>query len=137
MDRQATCPCGSVQLELLGEPLGQVYCHCDDCQRAHGAAYVPRAIYPRDSVRVVKGRTASWINRVRTMVICAECGSHLYGEHAEHPFRGVNAGNFGPGEFEPSMHLHCKFALAPVVDNLRHYLNIPLEYGGTGALADW
>ena len=97
---------------------------------------MPRAIYPRESVKIVKGRTESWINRVRTMVICAECGSHLYGEHPDHPYRGANAGNFGPSQFEPSMHLHCRFALAPVGD-LLHYLDVPVEYGGTGTLADW
>ncbi len=137
MDRQALCPCGAAQLELLGEPLGQVYCHCDDCQRAHGAAYVPRAVYPRESVRVVKGRTASWLNRVRAMVICAECGSHLFGEHADYPFRGVNAGNFAAGQFEPTMHLYCRFALAPVGDGLPHYLDTPMAFGGSDVLADW
>ena len=35
------CRCGEVQLELTGDPTVQFYCHCDDCQAVHGAAYVP------------------------------------------------------------------------------------------------
>lgn len=44
---QAQCPCGQVTLQIVGAALGQVYCHCDDCQNAHGAAYVPRSIHQK------------------------------------------------------------------------------------------
>jgi hypothetical protein len=124
-------------LDLEGAPLGQVYCHCDDCQHAHGAAYVPRAIYPKDAVTVVAGETRSWVNRVRTMVICSSCGAHLYSEQEGAPFRGVNAGLLPPGTFEPQAHLHTRYAVAPVVDDLPHYSDIPSEYGGSGKLIGW
>jgi hypothetical protein len=26
------CLCGAVKMELTGEPIAQLYCHCDDCQ---------------------------------------------------------------------------------------------------------
>lgn len=51
--------------------------------------------------------------------------------------RGVNAGNFPSNEFQPTMHLHCKFAIAKVDDDLPHFLDIPLEFGGTGKFAAW
>ncbi len=133
----ATCPCGATSLELQGEPLGQVYCHCDDCQRAHGAAYVPRAIFPREAVRILGGETRSWLNRTRTMVICAQCGSHLYGEHDSSPFRGVNAALFPEGAFHPTAHFYCGYAVAPVADALPHYRDFPAEFGGSGELMDW
>lgn len=134
---KAECPCGAVTLELRGEPMAQVYCHCDDCQRAHGAAYVPRAIFPRDSVSSLRGETRSWINRTRTMIICATCGSHLYGEQDGSPFRGVNAALFPEGEFKATAHFYCRYAVAPVVDGLPHYRDFPAEYGGSGELIDW
>lgn len=134
---EARCPCGQVTLSVQGTPLGQVYCHCDDCQRAHSAAYVPRAVFPRDAVSVTAGETRTWTNRIRKMTICAACGSHLYGEHDGVPFRGVNAGLFPPGEFTPFAHIHCRFAIAPVVDGLPHYRDFPKEFGGSGELADW
>lgn len=134
---EARCPCGSVRLELSGEPLGQVYCHCDDCQRAHGAAYVPRAIFPRDAVSILSGVTGSWVNRIRTMIICANCGSHLYGEQDGSPFRGVNAALFPDGKFMPQAHFHCQYAVAPVLDDLPHYRDFPAEYGGSGEVMGW
>jgi len=29
------CRCGAVEIEISGEPLVQMYCHCDDCQAVH------------------------------------------------------------------------------------------------------
>lgn len=133
----ATCPCGSVTLSLKGEPIGQVYCHCDDCQHAHGAAYVPRAIFPSDAVSVAHGNIHRWTNRIRKMVMCPGCGAHLYGEHDGVPFRGVNASLFPKGRFKPTAHIHCAFAVAPVVDDLPHYQDTLAEYGGSGKRMLW
>lgn len=134
---EARCPCGSVTLAIEGEPLFQLYCHCDDCQHAHSAAYVPRAIVLNDQVSVVAGETRSWFHNVRTMNICRSCGSHLYSERKGSNYRGVNAALFPEGTFAPGAHIHCKFAVAPIRDGLPHYLDLPAEFGGSGELADW
>src|SRR5271169_1902433 len=47
------CRCGEVEIELTGELLVQFYCHCDDCQAVHGAAYAPIGL----SVRRGDGRS--------------------------------------------------------------------------------
>ena len=134
---QAHCPCNAVTLDLDGDPLVQVYCHCDNCQRAHGAAYVPRAVFPRDAVSIVRGDTVAWLNRTRTMIICAKCGSHLYGESDAMPFRGVNAALFPAGAFKPEAHYHCRYAVAPVVDALPYYKDFLAHLGGSGDLVNW
>jgi len=43
---EAQCRCGAIGLKIAGKPIVQLYCHCDDSQAAHAAAYVPAAIYP-------------------------------------------------------------------------------------------
>jgi hypothetical protein len=43
------CRCGAVQIELVGEALVDIYCHCDDCQAVHGGAYVPESVYRADA----------------------------------------------------------------------------------------
>ncbi len=134
---KVSCPCTAVTLDLGGDPIVQVYCHCDDCQRAHSAAYVPRAVYLCAAVTIASGATLSWCNKTRTMVICAACGSHLYGEQDGVPFRGVNAGLFPVGSFKPEAHYHCRYAVAPVQDSLPHYRDYPAQFGGSGDLVDW
>lgn len=134
---EAKCPCGDVILQISGAPLGQVYCHCDDCQSAHGAAYVPRSIHQRGDVSILEGNTKVWTNVMRDMVICSSCGSHLFSEHKKSPVRGVNAGNFPPDTFSPTMHLHCKYAVAKIDDDLPHFCDLPSEFEGTGKLMVW
>ena len=112
-------------------------CHCDNCQRAHGAAWVPRAIFRRDDVKVEAWDVKSWHNRLRTMVIGGSCGSHLFGEHQSSPFRGVNAGSFPKGRFKRTPHIYCQHALAKVADDLPHHADIPSEHGGSGKLMSW
>ncbi|WP_204315798.1 GFA family protein, partial [Klebsiella pneumoniae] len=46
------CPCGAVHMRINGEPIAQFWCHCADCQRVHGAAYVAESLYPADAVEV-------------------------------------------------------------------------------------
>lgn len=133
----ARCPCGSVTLAVKGVPLAQLYCHCDDCQHAHGAPYVPRAIVRRDELSVIGGKTGSWFHNVRSMIICAKCGSHLYSERDGSEYRGVNAALFEEGAFKPQAHIHCRYAVAPVVDGLPHYKDLPAEFGGSGERVDW
>lgn len=130
------CPCGAATLHLVGEPAAQVYCHCDDCQRAHSAAYVKRALFPRENVST-SGDTRVWRNRTRDMMICAACGTHLYGFSEKNPFWGVNASLFPAGRFAPIAHLHCRHAVMPVQDDLPHYADIPREYGGSGERVSW
>ena len=56
---------------------------------------------------------------------------------ALNPMMGVNAALFPVGAFHPGAHLHCRYAVAPVIDDLPHYADVPSEFGGSGALADW
>ncbi|KAJ7292948.1 Mss4-like protein [Mycena rebaudengoi] len=38
--RKGSCSCGSLSWAVTGQPLFSVYCHCTQCQRADGAAFV-------------------------------------------------------------------------------------------------
>ena len=46
-----TCRCGAVQLTMSGEPVVQLYCHCDDCRAAHGGAYVAAANRAQNTIK--------------------------------------------------------------------------------------
>ena len=35
------------------------------------------------------------------------------------------------------MHLHCNYAVAPVLDTLPHFRDTPAEYGGSGERMAW
>ncbi|WCE93128.1 MULTISPECIES: GFA family protein [Pseudomonadota] len=135
--KEVSCRCGAVELRITGEPVVQLYCHCDDCQAAHGAAYVPVAIYPAQAVEVIKGNptpmTANTLPRIR----CAECGQHLFNDVQSHGLRNVNGYLLPKGEFKPQFHVQCQYAVLPVVDNLPHYKGFPVAFGGSDDLVSW
>ena len=131
------CPCGAVRIELAGAPLVQFYCHCDDCQIVHGAAYVPAAMYPASSVRVVAGETASWKLKTTERVTCRACGCRLFAAPAGFGIRGVVATLLPAGMFRPTFHVQCQYALVPVKDDLPHYRGFPARFGGSDEMMPW
>jgi hypothetical protein len=132
-----SCLCGAAALELTGAPIVQLYCHCDDCQAVHGAAYVPAAIYPTAATRLLTGDLLLWRRKTTIRATCRGCGTRLYAEPATAPIRSVPAHLLPAGTFEPDFHMHCRFALLPVTDDLPHYAGEPAMLGGDDAQVAW
>jgi hypothetical protein len=131
------CRCGAVELELSAEPAVQFYCHCDDCQVVHGAAYVPESVYPANAVKVVRGAPNSWRLKRNPRVTCATCGTRLFIDVLALGLRGVNGTLLPPGAFTPTFHMQCKFAVRPVLDDLPHYRGRPARFGGDDEIVKW
>ena len=131
------CSCGAVRVQIEGEPMAQFYCHCADCQIVHGGAYVPRAIYPSDAVRVTSGEPRVWALRVSPRTSCGHCGSHLFAEVPGYGVRGVNAYLLPKEMFKPQFHVQCQFAVLPVQDDLPHYKHLPARFGGSDEVMTW
>lgn len=131
------CLCGSVVLNLTGEPVVQAYCHCDDCQTAHGAAYVATAAYPSQAVEILKGNLIPLVVKTASRMRCGNCGTFLFTEVASAGLRSVNATLLPKEQFKPQFHLQCQYAVLPIVDNLPHYKDFPSAFGGTGELVAW
>jgi hypothetical protein len=132
-----SCRCGAVQLEVGGEPLAQFFCHCDDCQAMHGAAYVPESVYPAAQVRVTAGAPAQWVLKRNPRFFCSACGTRLFIEVLALGVRGVSGSLLPPGAFNPSFHMHCQFAVRAVSDGLLHYRSRPARFGGSDERVDW
>lgn len=79
--RTGSCLCGSIRYETHGEPGLVENCHCTDCQRQAGAAYVTFVDFERDAVDFHRGEVR-WF-RTSTQGrrgICARCGTFLIWE---------------------------------------------------------
>jgi hypothetical protein len=134
---EAQCRCGAIGLKIAGEPAVQLYCHCDDCQSAHGAAYAPAAIYPAEAVEVVRGKPTPMVVKSTQRMRCGACGAHLFSELPSVGMRSVSGYLLPKGEFKPRFHVQCAHAVLPVVDNLPHYKFFPASFGGTEEFVDW
>ena len=131
------CRCGAIEVEVSAPPIAQLYCHCDDCQAAHSAAYVSASIYPAQAVAVVKGQPVSRAVKSTPRMFCPECGTHVFIEIESLGLRSLNAYLLPKGEFKPQFHLQCQHAVLPVVDDLPHFKAFPAAFGGSDETVDW
>lgn len=110
------CMCGAVRYECSAEPVMTGNCHCRDCQRATGGAYVSVIFVPRNAVKItgevqyydVKGDSGHIMSRG----FCPTCGSRLFGKPAVVPdLMGIMAGSLDdPSSHRPAMDIYTASA---------------------------
>lgn len=67
------CRCGAVRFEVRGQPLKVGLCHCRDCRKETGSAYLYYGDWPRTSF-AVEGAYRTYEGRS----FCPQCGSRLF-----------------------------------------------------------
>jgi hypothetical protein len=126
------CLCGAVRYECKAEPIVMGNCHCRDCQRASGTAFVGGILVSRDAVTIVgavkyynvKGDSGSIIGRG----FCPICGSWLFSQPPVRELMGITAGCLDdPSGFQPSMDIYTASAQPWVYMNpdLPKYAKMP------------
>jgi len=86
------CLCGAVRYEVTGEPIFSSQCHCRDCQRVSGSAFVATMRVPARMFRITQGTPNFYVKKADsgndvTRAFCADCGSALYSLVSTHPER--------------------------------------------------
>ena len=59
--RTGGCLCGAIRYESSGEPVFALQCHCRDCQRQSGSAYVAAVRVPAAEFHITKGNPKHYI----------------------------------------------------------------------------
>ena len=103
----------------------------------HGAAYVPESVYPAEAVTIVRGEPTSWTLKRNPRFFCSDCGTRLFIDVVALKLRGLNGYMLSSEGFRAQFHMHCRFAVRPVEDDLPHYQSRPPQFGGSDELADW
>jgi hypothetical protein len=80
MTRTGRCYCGVVTYELDGELGPLVNCHCRNCRRVHGAAFVTVSLVRRAGLRFTSGADAvrEYRNPEGARYFCGRCGGRLF-----------------------------------------------------------
>lgn len=131
------CLCGTVVVQIQGKPMAQFYCHCDDCQANSGGAYIGVAVYPTDAVQVMQGELTTWTLKTLPRQRCTVCGTYIMAEVPGLEQCGIKANLLPPGAFHPDFHLHCRYAVLPVKDDLPHFKDLPASFGGSNKTVNW
>lgn len=136
MTMTVDCSCGAVGMQITGKAILQYCCHCDDCQAVHGKAY-PCSLHPAEAVSVVRGDTEAFVLRTTPRTRCKQCRTYLFAEVPGYGVRGVNGDLLPEGAFNPEFHSQCRYAAAPIRDDLPHYKGTPARFRGSDELMPW
>ena len=112
--REGGCSCGAVRYRLTSEPLFVHCCHCLNCQRQTGSAFVVNLLIEADRVEVVSGgpepvdvpRDDGSSQRIYR---CPTCRVALFSEYSSPKLRYVRAGTLDePRGVEPDVHIFTR-----------------------------
>ncbi len=75
------CTCGGVRFAVTPPSRFVCHCHCDNCRRAHGAAFVTWLGLPRAQFRLTEGEELLGEFRTETdstRSFCTRCGTPMF-----------------------------------------------------------
>lgn len=109
------CACGAVRYALNGAPMFVNCCHCLDCQRQTGSAFVLNALIEANRVEVRAGapkatRMPTDSGRPHDVFRCPECGTAIWSEYGGvSAIRFVRVGTLDePGAMKPNAHIYTR-----------------------------
>jgi len=81
--RTASCACGKLRVNVVGEPAFVGICNCTQCQRRTGAAFAVGAFFPKRQISAIEGThkafpRSSDAGRNLEYHFCPECGSTVF-----------------------------------------------------------
>ncbi len=108
---EGACLCGAVQFEMTTPSKFCGHCHCSNCRRAHGAAFVTWAGFNQSQFRIVAGEehvTDYQTDTNATRSFCNICGSTLFYRSPRWPddFHVVRANIKGDLDQAPAAHFY-------------------------------
>jgi hypothetical protein len=114
LQRQGGCACATLRYRLASEPLIVHCCHCLNCQRQTGSAFVINLLIEADRLEVVAG-TPHRVDVPRddgsTQAVfrCPRCEVAVFSQYSRPDVRFVRAGTLDdPGDIVPDVHIYTR-----------------------------
>ena len=115
--REGGCSCGAVRYRLASEPMFVHCCHCLNCQRQTGSAFVINLLIEADRVEVLAG-TAQPVDvprddgSVQRIFRCPDCQVAVFSEYSRPEVRFVRGGTLDdPTDTTPDVHIYTRSKL--------------------------
>ena len=109
------CACGQARYELASGPLFVHCCHCLDCQRQTGSAFVLNALIETDRVESGSSQLQRFemptdSGRPHGIYRCTSCGTALWSEYGGlSVLRFIRVGTLDvPAALKPSVHIFTR-----------------------------
>jgi hypothetical protein len=112
------CSCGAVRYRLTSEPLFVHCCHCRDCQRQTGSAFVINALIETDRIERLSGEPEpvsmpTDSGRPHDIYRCPDCRTAVWSDYGRRPaLRFVRVGALDdPSALPPDVHIFTRSKL--------------------------
>jgi hypothetical protein len=132
---KGACFCGSVEIEVTGEPAAMGYCHCASCRSWSAGPVNAFTLWKPADVKVTKG--AEFVGRFKKTEksdrqFCTKCGGHLMTDHPTFGLTDVYAATIPSVAFKPGVHVNYAETVLRMKDGLPKLKDFPAELGGSG-----
>jgi hypothetical protein len=118
MGYEGGCACGAVRYRLTSGPMFVHCCHCRDCQRQVGSAFVINALIETDRIELLSGEVAASrmptdSGRPHDVYRCTACGTAMWADYGGRPaLRFVRATTLDDGAaLPPDVHIFTRSKL--------------------------
>ena len=111
------CSCAAVRYRLTSAPLFVHCCHCRNCQRHTGTAFVVNLLIETARVEVARGDLTTIVMPLNggspnKIVRCSRCLVAVCSEYGRPELRFVRAGTLDdPGSVAPDVHIYTRSKL--------------------------
>ena len=111
--REGGCACGAVRYRLLSDPLFVHCCHCLNCQRQTGSAFVINLLIETDRVELLAGDPQPVAvprgSKKQKIWRCPACQIAVYSQYTSARTRFVRGGTLDdPSSVEPDVHIYTR-----------------------------
>ena len=108
------CSCAAVRYRLTSEPLFTHCCHCLNCQRQTGSAFVINLLIEADRVELLAGdpqpvEVPRDDGSTQRIYRCADCQVAVFSEYGRPEIKFVRAGTLDePSQVTPDVHIYTR-----------------------------
>jgi hypothetical protein len=112
--REGGCACGAVRYRLASEPLIVHCCHCLNCQRQTGSAFVVNLLIEADRFELLAGEPQPVDvprddGRSQRIFRCSVCQVAIFSEYGRPEVRFVRGGALDePSSVSPDVHIYTR-----------------------------
>ena len=116
--REGGCACRAVRYRLLAAPMFVHCCHCRDCQRQTGSAFVLNALIETNRIAILAGEpepvaVPTDTGRPHDIHRCPGCRTAVWSDYGRRPgLRFVRVGTLDdPAALAPDVHIYTRSKL--------------------------
>jgi hypothetical protein len=116
--KEGGCACGALRYRMESAPLFTHCCHCRDCQRQTGSAFVINALIETDRLTPLAGEPQPYTiptdsGRPHDVYRCPACGTAVWSDYGRRPYlRFVRTGTLDdPSAITPDVHIFTRSKL--------------------------